>query len=73
MTHIADKICSCEYCQMIDVIFGDPKLNAWEKKFIDSVAYQGWEHDYSDKQKVVIKRIYRTQRKKYVDDNVQHK
>ena len=66
MAHIADKICSCEYCQMVDVIFGDPLLSAWEKKFIDSVAEQGWQRDYSPKQKAVIKKIYKTQRKKYL-------
>lgn len=50
---------------MIDCIFGDPKLNSWEKEFIDSVARQGWQRDYSPKQKVVIKRIYETQKKRY--------
>jgi len=65
MNHIADKICSCEYCQMIDVIFGDPLLNKWEKDFIDSVASFGWHKDYSDKQKAVIKKIFVNQRQKY--------
>ncbi len=65
--HIIDKVCSCEYCQMIDVIFGDPKLNSWEKKFIDSVAEQGWQREYSPKQKAVIRKIYKTQRAKYVE------
>ncbi len=65
MKHIADKVCSCEYCQMIDVIFGDPLLNKWEKDFIESVMYYGWQKDYSDKQKAVIKKIYIKQRRKY--------
>lgn len=66
MSHIADKACSCEYCQKIDVIFGDPLLNSWEKRFIESVAEQGWHNeDYSPKQKAVIDKIYATQRKKY--------
>lgn len=64
--HITDKVCSCEYCQMIDVIFGDPLLNKWEKEFIDSVSQQGWQRDYSLKQKVVIKKIFTTQRKRYL-------
>lgn len=53
---------------MIDCIFGDPKLNDWEKKFIDSVAKQGWHNDdYSSKQKVVIKRIFEAQKRKYIE------
>ena len=65
--HIMAAVCSCEYCQMIDVIFGDPLLNAWEKRFIGSVASQGWHRDYSDKQKACIEKIYRAQRQKYVN------
>ena len=64
--HIIAGVCSCEHCQMIDVIFGDPLLNAWEKEFIDSVARQGWLRDYSEKQKACIQKIYTTQRHKYV-------
>jgi len=63
--HIADKVCSCECCQKIDVIFGDPLLNEWEKVFIDSVAKQGWQKEYSTRQKTVIDRIYKNQRNKY--------
>lgn len=66
MEHLIDKICSCKYCQMIDVIFGDPLLNAWEKKFINSVAEQGWHKDYTPKQKVIIERIFKVQKKRYV-------
>lgn len=69
VTHIADKICRCEYCLMIDVIYGDPLLSEWERNFIDSVARQGWHRDdYSEKQKAVIKRIFKRQRHKYGSD-----
>lgn len=67
MLHIADKVCSCEYCQKIDVVFGDPLLGFWEKRFIESVTEQGWHNrDYSPKQKAVIDKIYAEQWKKYV-------
>lgn len=65
MIHILDKVCSCEYCQMIDVIFGDPLLNKWERDFIESVVNFGWHKDYSEKQKSVIKKIFTNQRRKY--------
>lgn len=55
--HITDQVCSCRYCTIIDIVFGDPFLTPWEKKFIDSVARQGWERDYSPKQKAVINKI----------------
>ena len=51
---------------MIDVMVGDPLLSIWEKKFIDSVIEQGWQIDYSEKQKAVIKKIYVKQRQKYL-------
>ena len=44
---------------MIDIMWGDPALNSWEKKFVESVARQGWQRDYSDKQKAKIKSIFR--------------
>lgn len=56
--HIAEKVCSCHYCSCIDIVFGDPLLTPWEQKFINSVARQGWERDYSPKQKKVIDKIY---------------
>lgn len=65
--HISDEVCSCEYCQMIDCIYGDPKLNKWERDFIDSAARQGWQRDYSPKQKAVIKKIFINQKRKYVN------
>lgn len=69
MKHIADKVCSCDYCTMIDVMFGDPLLNAWERHFIASVASYGWRDDYSLKQKAVIQRLFHTQRRKYAVAN----
>jgi len=50
---------------MLDVMYGDPLLNAWEKEFVKSAASQGWYKDYSPKQKAVIKRIFDRQTKKY--------
>lgn len=65
MEHLSDNVCSCEFCQMIDVMFGDPLLNAWEKDFVESVASFGWHKDYTPKQKAVIKRLFEKQKKKY--------
>lgn len=65
-SHIIDKICCCKHCQMIDVMFGDPLLNKWEKEFLESVARQGWQRDYSPKQKAVIEKTYAKQRRKWV-------
>lgn len=65
LDHIADEVCSCRYCQMIDVMFGDPKLNRWEREFIQSVIFQGWQKDYSPKQKAVIEKTFQKQRAKY--------
>lgn len=56
--HVSDKVCSCHYCTCIDIVFGDPLLTPWERNFIDSVARQGWERDYSIKQKAVIDKIH---------------
>jgi hypothetical protein len=39
-------------------MFGDPKLNRWEKQFIDSVARWGWHSDYTQKQKKVLDRLF---------------
>jgi len=50
---------------MIDIMFGDPELNDWSKKFLESVARQGWLKNYSPKQKAVIEKLYHQQQKKY--------
>ena len=63
--HIADKLCSCRFCTMIDVMFGDPLLNEWEKKFIESVARQGWLYDYTPKQKTKLLKIFHRQWARY--------
>ncbi len=57
--HISDKVCSCEYCTKIDIMYGDPLLTLWEKDFLESVADQGWQRDYSDKQKAVIDKVFK--------------
>ena len=48
-------------------MFGDPKLNSWERDFINSVIFQGWEKDYSPKQKAVIEKTFLKQRKKWLN------
>lgn len=68
MKHVIEKVCSCEYCQMIDVMWGDPRLNPWEAKFVASVARFGWRADYSDKQKACIKKIFKRQRLLYENE-----
>lgn len=61
--HKIDIPCNCVYCTMIDVMWGDPLLNDWEKKFVESVARQGGERNYSDKQKAKIKDVFKRMRK----------
>jgi len=65
MKHVIDKACSCNYCTMIDVMWGDPKLNRWERRFVHSVARYGWISDYSNKQKACIEKIFNRQRRIY--------
>ncbi len=65
MGHIIDSVCECEYCTMIDCMWGDPLLTDWEKSFVNSVARSGWYHDYTPKQKSKIKEIYIRARKRY--------
>ena len=65
MKHIIDKVCSCEYCHMLDTMFGDPLLNQWEKSFVKNVSRWGWRDDYTTKQKTVIRKIFKKQQKKY--------
>lgn len=64
--HLTDSICNCEYCQMIDVMYGDPLLSKWERDFIESVASFGWRKDYTPKQKAVIKKTFAKQKHKYI-------
>ena len=63
--HKIDKVCSCKYCTMIDIMYGDPLANTWEKGFIPSVARQGWYKDYSLKQKAAIERLFNKQKRVY--------
>lgn len=65
MSHIIDQVCDCEFCQMIDVMMGDPMLSRWEREFLDSVAQQGWHHNYSENQKAKVRQMYAQQRAKY--------
>lgn len=65
MEHIIDKPCSCIYCQMIDIMHGDPLLSQWETKFVRNVCSYGGHYNYSPKQKAVIKRIFIKQQNKY--------
>jgi len=58
MEHLTDKVCCCRYCHMIDVTWGDPLLSSWEINFIRNIASWGWRHDYTPKQKAVLKKIY---------------
>ncbi len=58
MEHLVDAKCSCEYCQMVDCLYGDPLLSKWEASFVENIAEWGWRADYTDKQKKTIKRIF---------------
>jgi len=65
MKHVINETCSCLYCTMIDIMSGDPELNKWAKEFVVSVAQQGWQKEYSEKQKAVIKKLFQEQKTKY--------
>ena len=64
-THIIDKVCSCEHCTMLDIMWGDPLLSDWESKFIKDVARKGWIWDYTPKQKSKIRLIFLKQKVRY--------
>lgn len=64
MSHIIDKVCSCEFCTMLDCLFGDPLLSAWEKKFVENMIEYGWMANYTEKQKAKIKEVFNKMRKK---------
>lgn len=65
MGHLADKVCSCLHCQMLDIMFGDPLLNNWEKKFIDSLIQWGWKFNYTPRQKTTIRHLFAKMKAKY--------
>lgn len=65
MKHIIDKTCSCLHCTMLDIMFGDPTLSPWEKRFIKSVSEFGWLDNYTPKQISVIEKIFKKQKRKY--------
>lgn len=65
MKHLIDKACSCKYCTMIDIMWGDPALSKWGRGFIKSVARWGWEFNYSPAQKKKIIEVFKEQLKKY--------
>lgn len=43
---------------MIDVVWGDPLLNDWERRFTDSLANFGWRSDYTNRQASKLEQIY---------------
>lgn len=63
MNHLIDEVCNCTYCTKITIMHGDPLLNKWEKKFVESVSEQGWQGDYSKKQKAVIDKTFSKMRR----------
>jgi len=65
MDHVIDKVCRCSYCMKLDIMFGDPTLNAWESHFIASVAAYGCWKDYTKPQKFVIDKLFAKQVKKW--------
>jgi hypothetical protein len=69
MSHSQDTPCSCEHCQMLDVMWGDPLLNKWGREFVERVAEHGWYRNYSDKEKRKIEELFWQQRRKYVSQN----
>lgn len=69
MKHIIDKVCSCEICEKLDIMYGDPKLSKWERKFVISVGEQGWLRNYSKKQIRKTRQIFEKQRARYSREN----
>jgi len=56
--HVAELPCSCFYCQLIDIVFDDPLLNPWERRFIFHLSGWGWERDYTEKQKAKLVEVH---------------
>lgn len=56
---------------MLDIMFGDPLLTNWEKRFIRDVAEKGWLFDYTEKQAAKIKEIFRRQKRKYSKEKLE--
>lgn len=50
--------CNCTDCQMIDILWGDPLLNPWEKRFIDNLSHFGWHTNYTDKQQSKLSEVF---------------
>ncbi len=65
MEHLIKETCSCDYCKMIDIMFGDPLFNEWENEFLNSICRVGWYYNYSEKQKRTIVKLFNQQRRKY--------
>lgn len=65
MEHVNDKICECEYCTMLDCMWGDPLLTEWESSFVNSVVRSGWYYEYTPKQKSKIKEIFNRAQKRH--------
>ncbi|MBA7667205.1 hypothetical protein ES703_75290 [subsurface metagenome] len=65
MEHINDGICECKHCTMLDCMWGDPKLTAWENSFVNSVVRSGWHYEYTPKQKAKIEEVFIRARKRY--------
>ena len=65
MKHLITEGCDCEFCQMIDCMYGDPLLSDWEKEFVNSVCEYGWKFNYTVKQKNIIRKIFNQQQRKY--------
>jgi len=65
MEHVIDKICECEFCTMLDCMWGDPLLSKWESSFVNSVVRSGWHYEYTPKQKAKIKEVFDRARKRH--------
>ncbi len=59
MDHVIDKACSCEFCTMLNAMWGDPLLSDWETSFVDSVARWGWLYEYTPNQKAKIREVFK--------------
>ena len=65
MDHDPERACSCEICQRLDVMYGDPKLTAWERRFVASVAEWGGRGWYTERQKVVVLEVFERARSRW--------
>lgn len=57
-SHEIDSPCSCIDCQRIDILWGDPLMTPWERRFVDNLSRWGWEHNYTTNQRAKLEQVF---------------